>query len=275
MVSRGILAIDNGVLAFGPEGERMFGGRNYPELFSVFASEPLFTVYLGRTELGRVHDSTFLLHKEGDPVLLLAGRSWKVTHPDWSRHEAFVEPVKQGGKSRWLGAGQPLHFRLCRAIRRVLAGGANEEGWSRRAVERMAAIRSNFGWLDEAGTTLVQGPSRKAAWWTFAGQLANETLVHLLKERKYAVSSGDNLCIKFLDQSADLGKIVADLQDSPWQQATCPVSESGLERVKFSNCLPRDLAVRALSARLADPHAVGVVLEEPLRMVSVTKSAAG
>ncbi len=273
MVSTGILAIENGVLTFGPEGEKLFGGRNYPELFSVFASEPLFTVYLGRTELGRVHDSTFLLQKEGEPVLLLAGRSWKVTHIDWSKHEAFVEPVSQGGKSRWVGAGQPLHFRMCRAIRRALAGKANEEGWSRRAVERMTTIRSDFEWLDEAGTTLVRDASRKPAWWTFAGQLANATFVQLLKERKYAASSGDNLCINFLDDSADLGKVVTDLQASPWRDATPPITDNALERVKFSNCLPRDLAVRALSSWLADPHAIGVVLQEPFRIISVSTAA--
>lgn len=269
MVSIGILVRENDVLSFGPEGERLFGGRNYPELFSVFASEPLFTVYLGRTELGRVHDSTFLLQKEGDPVLLLAGRSWRVTHVDWTKHEAFVEPVKQGGKSRWLGSGQPMHFRLCRAIRRVLAGAAREEGWSRRAIDRMATIRSDFEWLDQAGTTLVRGPSQKAAWWTFAGQLANDTLVHLLKERRYSVSRGDNLCINFLDDSVEPGGLVRDLQGSPWPTATPPITEDALERVKFSNCLPRALAVGALSSRLADPDAVGVVLQEPLRILSL------
>jgi ATP-dependent Lhr-like helicase len=220
-----------------------------------------------------VHESTFLLQAEGDPVLLLAGHSWKVTHIDWSRQEAFVEPAKQTGKSRWLGVGQPLHFRLCRAIRRVLTGRADETGWSRRAVERLAALRSDFPWLDERATTLVRGAGRRIVWWTFAGQLANETLTQLLRELKYAVSGVDNLCINFLDASADMSNIIADLRDSPWQSATCPVSERSLDRVKFSNCLPRGLAVRSLAARLADPAAVGIVLEEPLRIVSVTESA--
>ena len=93
--------------------------------------------------------------------------------------------------------------------------------------------------------------------------------MHLLKERKYPVSGGDNLSIKFLDESVDLGRAVADLQGSPWQQASCPISEAGLAKVKFSDCLPHDLAVHSLSARFADPTGVGTVLGEPHRSVSL------
>ena len=69
---------------------------------------------------------------------------------DWTKHEAFVEAAGEEGKSRWVGSGQPLHFGLCRAIRRVLEGRASQEGWSRRAHERVVAVRADFEWLDEA-----------------------------------------------------------------------------------------------------------------------------
>jgi ATP-dependent Lhr-like helicase len=268
MIAEGLLTDQDGVLSFGPTGERLFGGRNYPELFSVFASEPLFTVLLGRTELGRVHESTFLLSRGGDPVLLLAGRSWRVTHVDWTRREAFVEAAREGGKSRWVGSGQPLHFRLCRAVRRVLAGSAAENGWSRRARERVTALRTDFDWLDEAGTVLVRDGSRKTVWWTFAGQLANGALSQGLTGQGRGGASGGNLSITVVDEGRGLDDALGALGRSEATDFAVAVSDDAIRQVKFSECLPRDLAARSLSARLADAESVAAVLAEPIRHVS-------
>lgn len=273
MVASGLLTDQDGVLSFGPTAERLFGGRNYPELFSVFASEPLFTVLLGRTELGRVHESTFLVSRGGDPVLLLGGRSWRVTHVDWTNREAFVEAAREGGKSRWIGSGQPLHFRLCRAVRRVLAGGASQEGWSRRARERVEAIRTDFGWLDEAGTTLLRDGSAKTAWWTFAGQLCNSALAQGLTAGGQAGASCENLSVTMLDASPSLDEALRALQHEAPTSLAIVVSDDTLRRAKFSECLPRELATKSLAARLADDESVSTVLAEPIRYVSVVHSS--
>ena len=80
-------------LWFGPEGEEQFGYRNFLELYSVFTSPPLFTVLHGRTELGLVHESSFLSNNPSDGViLLLAGRSWQVSSVDWTHRRAYVAP---------------------------------------------------------------------------------------------------------------------------------------------------------------------------------------
>jgi len=274
MVTGGLLTDQDGVLSFGPTAERLFGGRNYPELFSVFASEPLFTVLLGRTELGRVHESTFLVSRGGDPVLLLGGRSWRVTHVDWTQREAFVEGAREGGKSRWIGSGQPLHFRLCRAVRRVLTGGASEEGWSRRARERVEAIRSDFEWLDEASTIVLRDGSEKTVWWTFAGQLCNSALAQELTARGQAGANSENLSVTVLNASASLDDALRALQQVVPTNLSVAVSADALRQIKFSECLPRDLATKSLSARLAD-ESVSAVLAEPIRYVSLTRSTQG
>jgi ATP-dependent helicase Lhr and Lhr-like helicase len=104
-----------------------------------------FVALHGRHELASVDKSTFLVRQDpGQPVLLLAGRAWRVTHLDCKRRQDFVEPAKDEGRSRWRGQGQHLSHELCRAIRRLMAGEAVSPAWSRRAAAQMDAIRSDF-----------------------------------------------------------------------------------------------------------------------------------
>ena len=127
MLDRQVIWDEAGVLWLGREGQDAYGRKHFLDLISVFTAPPLFTVLHGRQELGFVDESTFLTQREdGPPVLLLAGRAWRVTHLDWRRRRAFVEPAEDQdqGRSRWRGGGQFLGRELCRSIRRVLAGDA-------------------------------------------------------------------------------------------------------------------------------------------------------
>ena len=100
MVRKKILFEENGILAMGHAGEREFGYRNFVELFSVFNSPPLVSVYYGQSEIGQVHELTFQLKDEGPTVLTLGGRGWIVNHLDWPHRRAYVEPTDLAGRSR-------------------------------------------------------------------------------------------------------------------------------------------------------------------------------
>ena len=115
-------------------------------------------------------------------MLLLAGRAWRVTHLDWKRRRAHVEPAEDDGRSRWRGEGQFLGHELCRAIRRLLAGDEVSPRWSRRAVAQMEAVRAEFPWLTGDDANVLSLGRREAAWWTFAGGRANAALAHELAD---------------------------------------------------------------------------------------------
>ena len=145
MLKSGILSSNDGILWLGQQGEEHFGRRNFMELFSVFTSDPLIAVRYGRTHLGEVDQATFALRHQEVPVLLLAGRSWAVTHIDWKDRIAYVEPTEGQGKSRWLGSGQPLHFALVPsdpASRQVVI--IRPGKLSQRAEVKLAEIREEF-----------------------------------------------------------------------------------------------------------------------------------
>jgi ATP-dependent helicase Lhr and Lhr-like helicase len=116
MVDRGILFEEDGLLAIGHTGEREFGYRNFLELFSVFSSPSLVSVFYGQAEIGQVREVTFQLRDEAPTVLTLAGRGWIVNHIDWPRRRAYVEPTDLSGRSRWVGTERPMHMMLCQAI---------------------------------------------------------------------------------------------------------------------------------------------------------------
>ncbi len=106
--AEGFLHENSGILGLGPESDRRFGGKGFLELLSVFDSPPLIRVVHGRRELGSVDEATFqLAGGEGATVLLPGGQSWRTVHVDWSKREAYVEPIDLPGRSLWLGDGVP------------------------------------------------------------------------------------------------------------------------------------------------------------------------
>ena len=173
LIRTGTLFEDAGILSFGPEGEAEYGRKNFLELLSVFTSPPLFRVMSGQRELGNVHESTFYNKQEGPVILVLSGRSWKTNHLDWSRRIAYVEATNERGRSRWIGEGQFLSFRVCRAIRRILAEEVSQPYWSQRATAQIGEIRLEYPWASDSETTLLRTPNGEVQWWTFAGGMAN------------------------------------------------------------------------------------------------------
>ena len=275
MLARGLLWDDEGVLWLGREGQDAYGRKNFLELVSVFTAPPLFSVLHGGRELGSVDESTFLARREdGPPVLLLAGRTWRVTHRDWRRRKAYVEPAEAEGRSRWRGEGQILSYELCGAIRRVLAGDEQPPYWSRRATARMREVRDAYPWLDGRDDNVLVRSGDDMAWWTFAGGRANAALAAGLSRRLGMRATGDNFAVRFgpVPDPRAVERGVLGLGATDIGGFVPVVDSSALGGLKFSECLPTDLATRVVQARLADVKALATVLERSTRVSSLDMS---
>ena len=270
MLTRGILHEDDGMMSMGVEGERAFGRRHFMDLMSVFTSEPLFSVQHGRTELGLVHPLSFHVRRDDPVVLLLAGRSWEVTHVDWDRRVAYVTFSTETGRSRWIGQGVPLRFDHCRAIRRVLDDGTIGVHLSRRARIRLDEIRGRFAWVDAATTAIVRDRNGASRWWTFAGLRANAALGELIGTLRLPTSREDNLSIRLRDGiSVEELKRRRDDVRANVEDGVFPVADDAVDSLKFSACLPRKLAVRTLRERESDQASVRSCLKEPIRQITL------
>lgn len=264
LVRTGTLFEDAGILSFGQEGEAEYGRKNFLEILSVFTSPPLFRVISGQKELGNVHESTFYKKQEGPVILVLAGRSWKTNHLDWKRRIAYVEPTDEKGRSRWIGEGQFLSFRVCQAIRRVLAAETTEPYWSQRATAQIGEIRLEYPWASHDHTTLVQQANGEVQWWTFAGGLANSIVMDHLGGGSKAKT--DNLCLRFSStlKLPDVELLIT----SRIRDEIIPVpSEEAISNLKFGECLPPPIAGEVFAARFNDPEAIANIRQEPMRVV--------
>jgi ATP-dependent Lhr-like helicase len=273
MLETGILFEDGGVLGIGVTGEQEFGRRHFMELMSVFTSPPLFQVLHGREDLGQVDALSFAGGAGRPRVLLLGGRSWRVTNIDWNRRIAHVERVGGGGASRWRGGGPLVGFRFCRAMRDVLVTDGERKWWSRRTQEAMARIRGEFAWLAADGTTLHAAAGAAAGepttWWTFAGTKANAALKAALQGMVPGQLDADACSIRLpdgidLDEADQAIAAVRAMQPTGILPDIDPAAVEGL---KFSQCLPPGMAVDIIRRRLADLTAVSAAIEEPVRTV--------
>ena len=251
MLSRQILVQDGGILGMGPEGERLYGGKNYMDLLSVFDTPPIFTVFCGPRDLGAVHPLSFR-RPDGEPAILsLGGRAWQVTHVDFKHKTAQVVPSEHFGRSRWLGESQPLRYDMCQAIRRILLGGGPKERWSRRAVAEIAQILEETNCVaQDALVVEVDGDKGRTTWWTFAGLLANS---HLAGAFATLGSRPDNLSITInqavlpQDFPKQLEAELAGVEPARFDQADLP---------KFHECVPEQLLSQMQASRSSDPRAI-------------------
>jgi len=267
MIASQILWSDQGILSFAPEGEAKYGRKNFMELLSVFASPPLFHVMCGRKELGFVHESTFFKRDDKPSILVLAGRCWKTTHLDWRRRIAHVEPSDQRGKSRWLGEGQFLSFRVCQSVREILASDLSEPHWSQRSTSRLSELREEFPWVRSDSTVLVHHTNGELRWWTFGGGVANTLLAHQL--RRHGETQPDNVSIK-IEGNPSPDEIRDYLRSLSKQEVEPVYDPTAIEKLKFSEALPTALAIDVFCSRFCDAEAIDNVLGEQIQCVSET-----
>ncbi|MDZ5442178.1 DEAD/DEAH box helicase [Micromonospora sp. 4G57] len=267
LVDQGYLDSDSGMLFIGPEAEARFGRRHFMDMLAVFTAPPQFTVLSGRTEIGRTDPALLTAKVQGPRLLLLGGRSWRVTYIDWKRHRCFVEPAEGGGKALWMTGGVPQgrSYRMVRAMRDVLLGADPPVALTGRAANRLAGLREEFGALVHPGGTLVVRESDgEVRWWTWAGFRANATLISTLSELADPTQRYDDASIRLRpDLSREM--VRAAKADAAGRVCLPDVNEKALDGLKFSAALPHRLAVATLATRLADVPAAQAVLAEPVR----------
>ena len=269
LLAEGFIDVDGELLFIGPQAEAKFGHRHFSGMTAVFTAPPQFAVLAGRQEIGRCDPMLLTERLDGPRLLLLAGRSWKVTWIDWKRRRVQVEPVDGGGKARWTtppGTGD--HFELTRAARDVLLGEDPPVSFTQRATKALAEVRDDLVHAAHPAGTVIERRDDDVRWWTWAGYRANVTLAATLSE---IVDAGQ----RFDDYSI---RLRSDLTREMWTAATSDattrlclpdVDERALAGLKFNEALPQRLAEATLATRLADLDSAQRTLRAPVRGVTL------
>lgn len=249
MVENDILVEADARLALGARGERLYGARNFLELYAVFSTPRVLRVMHGQTEVGVV-DASFLQDKDRQsPNFVLAGRPWRIIGVDWKGGTCSVEPAEAGGYPRWFGQPVSLARSLCQAMRRVLHGTASDVSWSKRAAAAIDVQRASHAFLEDAPLPLEEDPDGRCRWWTFGGGAGNRVLAGLLELELGARVSPSNTFITFADGAAESSIAIRQAIDAlaahaplSWDDAARLVDPGQRSRVsKFQPCLPPEI----------------------------------
>ena len=232
---------------------------------AVFTAPPQFTVLAGRQEIGRTDPMLLTEKTDGPRLLLLGGRSWKVTWTDWKRRRCYVEPAEGGGKARWLTPGiSGASFELARAARAVLLGADPPVALTQRAKRILAEVRDEHLPTVHPGGTVITRAGEDVRWWTWAGYRANATLAATLSSLTDSVQRFDDASLRLRsDLTPEMWK--AGSADAAERLCLPDVDERALAGLKFNEALPKRLAVATLAARLADLDSAVQTLAEPVR----------
>jgi ATP-dependent Lhr-like helicase len=269
LIAEGFVERDGHLLFIGPRAEQRFGHRHFMDLTAVFTAPPQFTVLDGRREIGRTDPALLTEKVDGPRLLLLAGRSWRVTWIDWPRRRCFVEEAEGGGRTGWhtMGVGG-AGFALSRGVRDVLLGTDPPVKLSQRAQRVLAELREEGLPTVHPGGTVIGRIGVDIRWWTWAGFRANATLAATLAGIADEKQSFDDESIRL---RSDLTREMwhAGVADASQRLCLPDIDERALAGLKFGEALPHRLAVATLAARLSDLSGAGQVLSEPTRFVSI------
>ena len=204
---------------------------------------------------------------EGPRVLLLGGRSWKVTHVDWDRRRCFVEAVDSGGRAKWSGTSGGLSYGIARGMREALLG-ALPRGvrFTTRATEVIAALRETYNDTVSQDRLIVRLPSDSAGrWWTWAGTAANRSLQASLPKLVDPRQRVDEKSIRLLPH-VTVSQFRDALTAIEWQDPA--VDANAIRGLKFSSALPPALAMTTLGVRIGDRDAAQAVVSEQRSIVN-------
>lgn len=263
MVAREILYEADGLLSLGRRGEKLYGRKNFFELYAVFTAPPVMRVQHGKDDVGYVQALFVSMHdhKQGPLCFRLSGRAWEVGLIDWSKGVLHVRPAERGRVPSWLGVPGMLSRHLCQAMRDVLVRdeqkGEDEEGaWlSRSAALELRSLRESYAGVLDGETAPLEDQPDGIVWHTFAGGAVNRLISAGLEQKSGKRWVAGNLSVRCKDMAAtEARQAVSELAGLDWERVAA-MAARGMARgmvSKFQPCLPEAAEDRLLAERLLD-----------------------
>ena len=250
-----------GLLSMGQKAERVFGRRNFMELYAVFSSPVLYRVQTaaGR-ELGSLEQGFVDRLVEEMSAFLLAGRAWLVEHVNHEDKLVRVREAPRGQKPSWGGyVPALLGFELCQRMKNVLT---DTESIPYADASAMRAIQAR---RDELGDTLrrplaLQDDEGVLRWWTWAGGKINHTLKYALEFSQGWKVVADNFELRISGAGVSDDAVRAAIQEMTdsefWERPETMRALLGrlptYRLSKFQDALPDAFAVEMVGDYLLD-----------------------
>jgi ATP-dependent Lhr-like helicase len=206
MKREGYLFESAGLLSMGATAERVFGKKNFLELYAVFSSPVLYKVQTeAKRDLGSL-EQTFVDRLVAEmSTFLLGGRAWLVVSINHEERLIRVRNAPRGKKPSWGGfAPQFLGFEVCQEMKSVLTCDEEYPFLDASAKAALAEWRGDLGQHLLRNAESLQFDGTTVTWWTFAGGRINQTLKYALEWKGRWKVVPDNFSIKIQGDGVSL-----------------------------------------------------------------------
>ncbi len=262
MKREGYLFEAGGLLSMGQTAERVFGKKNFLELYAVFSSPVLYKVQTEtKRDVGSLEQAFVDRLVDEMSAFLLGGRAWLVMAINHDERLVRVRPAPRGKKPSWGGfVPQFLGFDVCQEMKAVLTSDDEYPFLDAKAKAAMTEWRGELGQLLRRGAESLLFDGTTVTWWTFAGGRINQTLKCALEwQGRWKVVS-DNFSVRIQGDSVSheaVGKVLRELRSPEfWDDAETRrrllsmVPEYRLS--KFQHVLPDAWQVEMVGGYLLD-----------------------
>ncbi len=244
----------------GDRGQKLYGAKNFLELYAVFSTPRVLRVLHGAQEIGMV-DAFFLQDEDRrSAAFVLGGRPWRILNINWKAGVCDVEPTEHGVFPRWNGQPRLLSRPVCQAMLDVLVSNDVRPWWSRRAVAAIQQLRESHAFLVDDPAPFTPELDGSVKWWTFAGGRGNRLLAAALQSRLGEKVTFSNRAVRLSGDAAKsdvaIRQTLREIADGPpltWADAARWTDVSANARVsKFQPCLPEAVAQELVARELMD-----------------------
>jgi ATP-dependent helicase Lhr and Lhr-like helicase len=118
-------------------------------------------------------------------------------------------------------------------------------------------------------SVVVSAGDGETEWWTFGGNRANATLAQQLSQQTASKVRHDSFTLTFeaVVKLQDVQRAITEIRQQDVAEMRPAIDEAAVDGLKFSECLPAELAIEMLQRRLQDAHATRQVLEQQVRFL--------
>lgn len=183
LIEHDFLHDDGGMLSMGLAAEKVFGRRNFMELYSVFSSPVEFEVAsLSGDVIGTVEWDFLEKLLETNGAFYLSAQAWAIERVEWKKKLVIVSKAPAGKVPLWGGLSPRfIGYELSRKKRDILTDSAVPSYLSAEAAAWLAALRADKGEFLAGSFAPIEHDERGIAWHTWAGGRVNNTIRFALK----------------------------------------------------------------------------------------------
>lgn len=266
MLREDFLFEGGGLLSMGQRAERVFGRKNFQELYAVFSSPVLYRVQTqsGR-DLGSLEQDFVDRLVEGMSSFLLSGRAWTALRVNHADRVVVVRDAPRGMKPSWGGfVPQMLGFTLCQRMKKILTETTDYPYVNAKARQAIEERRGELRELLRRTGPALQLDEGQTRWWTFAGGRINHTMKMGLEIAEGWKVVADNFVVRIEGDGVTHETVREAIRKmsapqwwrSPEMQQAILARLPGYRLSKFQDCLPERFALEMVAGYLLDVDGV-------------------